>query len=467
MAAAAWAVSLPSASVSSASLVSGVSLLEGRRRCAGDEGKQPGTPSPGAVQCRAGRVGRRAGKGKEEGCHGRDSQDDEGCEGDNAACSYAVRNNSGQQALRLSVGLAWIRLPPWGRGGGGRGGGGGVDADGSLIRGVAEKVLLASFAVTKAAYERITRAFAAHWLAETGRTVRFRMTFAGSGTQARAVMDGLPADLVALALPLDVMKIAEEGLVAKDWREKLPNKASVGETVVAIVTRAGNPKNIRNWADLARPGLKVITANPKTAGVARWAFLALWGSVTCDNKGDDAAALAYVRAVFDNVTVQPRDAREASDAFYTQGLGDVLLTYENEALLTNAERAKFRAEPLPYLVPEPNVLVETPVALVDRNADKHRVRPVCEAFLKYCFELPAQREFAVAGFRPVHPQAAAEVAAQRPPVRRSWGVEELFESWPQAQRRFFDTGAIVDGIQKEALNRAHARVQAEKQLATA
>lgn len=174
---------------------------------------------------------------------------------------------------------------------------------------------LASFAVTKLAYVRITKLFRQHFLDSTGYDVRFRLTFAGSGVQARAVIDGLPADVVALALALDVQKIADAGLIDSGWKRRFPNNSTVCETTVAFVVRNGNPKNILDWDDLTRSGIKVVVANPKTAGVARWIFLALWGHKM---KKGDAPSIEYITKVFENVVVQPRDAREASDVFYRQ-----------------------------------------------------------------------------------------------------------------------------------------------------
>lgn len=306
---------------------------------------------------------------------------------------------------------------------------------------------LASFAVTKLAYVRLTKLFREQYLSEKGIDVRFRLTFAGSGVQARAVIDGLPADVVALALPLDVQKICDAGLLREDWRKRFPLQSVVCETSVALVVRKGNPKNVRTWVDLLQPGLQIIVANPKTAGVARWIFLALWGSKM---KKGDAAAREYVTKVFDNVLIQPRDAREASDVFYRQRLGDVLLTYENEVVLTNQVYGQDKA--LPYVVPSPNVRIECPLALVDKVLDNRPAAALeaATAFCNFLFTPEAQVEFGKVGFRtnrklckvvPEHQQGQPSI--------KTWTVDKELKGWSAAQKKFFDAGQILDEIQAD------------------
>jgi sulfate transport system substrate-binding protein len=337
----------------------------------------------------------------------------------------------------------------WGSGGPGGGGGGGGGASNPLaaLAAAAEPVVLtlASFAVTKLAYVRLTRRFREHYLATAGVDVRFRLTFAGSGVQARAVIDGLPADIVCLALPLDVQKIADAGLVRPDWRGRYPANSTVCETTVAMVVRAGNPKRILDWPDLVREGVQVVVANPKTAGVARWIFLALWGHAM--GRGE-AAAIDYVTRVFGNVVVQPRDAREASDVFYRQKAGDVLLTYENEAVLINEV---YGSKALPYVVPPRNIRIECPVSLVDRvlESSSAATRRAADEFARFLFTLEAQREFSRVGFRP---NAALSKAASDPrvlamPPVKMWSVDKELGGWDAAQARFFDAGKILDAIQ--------------------
>jgi len=336
---------------------------------------------------------------------------------------------------------------------GGGGGGGGSASNGAAPAAQSKEPIvltLASFAVTKLAYVRLTKQFRELYLQRTGMDVRFRLTFAGSGVQARAVIDGLPADLVALALPLDVNRIADSGLIAHDWPSRHPCKSTVCETTVALVVRAGNPKNIVDWEDLIRPGIEVVVANPKTAGVARWIFLALWGSHgQRKKKGGDAAAHDYVKAVFNNVVVQPRDAREASDVFYKQKVGDVLLTYENEVILTNMH---YGDKALPYVVPPCNIRIECPVSEVDKVLETRppHVQKAATDFIDFLFSTGAQAEFGKLGFR-VNPKISKQAAEQQTglPPAKLWDVDTVFGGWAKAQSRFFNSKMILDGIQEE------------------
>eukprot|EP00887_Chlorella_sp_A99_P007787 scaffold20.g7787.t1 len=351
--------------------------------------------------------------------------------------------------------------PPSSSGGGGGGGGGGEP----VPRGPREALQLAAASgrpimlTLVSAYSRIIRLFSHDYEERTGRSVRFRLrraerrgaegprggratrgaersalrnceAFGGSGTQARAVIDGLPAEIAALALPLDVLKIEEAGLIRHGWQSKFSNSSVVVESVVSIVVRKGNPKGIRGWDDLAREDVQVIVANPKTAGVARWIFLALWGHRMA--KGTNAAK-EYVTKVFDRVEIQPRDAREASDVFYHQGFGDALLTYENEAVFTNLvvpERAR-----LPFFSPDNNV----------------RVREAATDFVGFLYTPEAQREFAACGFRSPVRELARD--STLPPVKQLWTVEQRLGPWKDVQRRFFDDGGILSDIQRDVSTR--------------
>lgn len=247
------------------------------------------------------------------------------------------------------------------------------------------ELTLVSFAVTRAAHDQIIPKFVEKWKNEHNQNVTFNQSYGGSGTQTRAVIDGLEADVVHLALALDTEKIQKAGLIQPGWEKEAPNNAIVSKSVAALVTREGNPKGIKDWADLAKDGISVITANPKTSGGARWNFLGLWGSVTRTG-GDDAKALDYTTKVFKNVPVLPRDAREASDVFFKQGQGDVLINYENEVLLAGQN-----GEKLPYVIPNVNISIDNPIALVDKNVDKHGTREVAQAFVEYLYTPEAQR----------------------------------------------------------------------------
>lgn len=303
---------------------------------------------------------------------------------------------------------------------------------------------LVSYAVTQAAYEQIIPKFTAKWKSEHNQEVVFDQSYGGSGSQTRAVIDGLEADVVALALALDTQKIEKAGLIESGWEGEAPNNSIVHKSVAALVTREGNPKGVKGWTDLNKGDIKVITANPKTSGGARWNFLALWGAVT-QLGGDETKALDYTAQVFKNVPVLPKDARESTDVFFKQGQGDVLINYENEVLL-----AKQKGENLPYVVPtDVNISIDNPVTVVDANVDKHGTREIAEAFVEYLFTPEAQEEFAKVGFRPVDPTVGEKYANQFPKVDKLFTVQDL-GGWDKVQAEFFDDGAVFDKILAEA-----------------
>ena len=298
-------------------------------------------------------------------------------------------------------------------------------------------ITLVSFAVTRTAHEAIIPKFAAKWQQEHGQKVHFRRSYGGSGAQTRAVIDGLGADVVHLALAVDTRKIAQAGLITTDWTKKLPHESNVSRSVAVLIARPGNPKGIKTWADLTKDGVKVITANPKTSGVARWNFLALWNSALAT--GNEATARQFVQKVFRNVVIMPRDAREAADVFLKQGQGDVLINYENEAILAQQKGATFD-----YIVPDVNISIDNPIAIVDKNVDKHGNRAVVEAFVQYLFTPEAQAEFIKRGFRP----SDLTQASPYPVVQRLNTVKNL-GGWPTLQRKLFADGAIFDQIQSQ------------------
>ncbi len=304
------------------------------------------------------------------------------------------------------------------------------------------ELTLVSFAVTKAAHAAIIPKFVEQWQKEKGQTVTFSESYGGSGSQTRAVIDGLEADIVHLALALDTQKIEKAGLIQPGWEKAAPNGGIVSKSVAGIVTREGNPKNIKTWEDLSKDGVKLITADPKTSGVARWNFLALWGSVL-KTGGDDAKALDFTSKVYKNVPILTKDAREATDVFFKQGQGDALINYENEIILAGQ-----KGEKPTYTIPDVNVSIDNPIAIVDKNVDKHGTREVAEAFVKYLYTPEAQREFAKAGFRPVDATVAAEpeFAKKYPPVKTLFTAKDL-GGWGEIQQKFFDDGAAFDKIQ--------------------
>jgi sulfate/thiosulfate-binding protein len=302
------------------------------------------------------------------------------------------------------------------------------------------EITLVSYAVTQAAYEQIIPRFVEQWREEHNQEVIVNQSYGGSGTQTRAILDGLEADVVALALALDTQKLEEGGLIEPGWEQRAPNNAIVHSSVAVLVTRAGNPKDIQGWEDLIRDDVRVITANPKTSGGARWNFLAAWGAIT-EKGGTDGAAQDFTTALYKNVPVLPRDAREATDVFFTQGQGDVLINYENEVLL-----AKQKGEELPFVIPSPNISIDNPIAVVDAIVDKRGTREVAEAFVEFLFTPESQRAFASVGFRPVDPEIASEFADQYPAIDTLFTVADL-GGWDAIQAKFFDDGAIFDDIQ--------------------
>jgi sulfate transport system substrate-binding protein len=302
---------------------------------------------------------------------------------------------------------------------------------------------IASFAVTKAAHDKIIPKFREKWRRERNQNVRFRQSYGGSASQARAVIDGLEADVVHLALSLDVTSLERANLIDKGWERELPNGAIVTRSVPVIVTREGNPKNIRTWTDLARDGVSLITADPKTSGVARWNFLALWNAAIKARGGNERTATEFVRRIYTrNVPLLTRDAREATDAFFKQNQGDALVNYENELLL-----AQSRGEKEPFVIPDVNISIENPLAVVDTYAKKHGVTEVANAFVRYLYSPEAQREFASVGFRPVEASVVRETASRFPRIRNLSSARD-FGGWDAIQRKFFADGAIFDQIRR-------------------
>jgi sulfate transport system substrate-binding protein len=312
--------------------------------------------------------------------------------------------------------------------------------DGSAGGREKQQLLVASYAVTKSAYERILPQFAAAWKAKTGQELDIRTSFAGSGTQTRAIIDGLDADVATLALSADIHKLEDAGLIEPGWEKELPNASIVTNSTVVFLTRAGNPKGIRSWADLAKPGISVVTANPKTSGGARWNFLGLWGSIS-QTGGNRQQAEAFVSSVYKNVENLPKDAREASDVFLKRDQGDVLLNYENEAILAT------RTGDLknPFIVPPVNVRIEGPVAVVDKVVDRKGSRKAAEALAAYLFTEEAQEIFAAEGFRPTNPTVWQRVQGRFAPVKQLFSVAD-FGGWKAVNKEFFGDGGVWEKL---------------------
>ncbi len=240
------------------------------------------------------------------------------------------------------------------------------------------KLRLVSYSVTKAAHDRIIPKFVEKWKKEQNQNVSFETSYGGSGSQARVVIEGsVAADIVHLALALDINKIQQAGLIKSGWERKAPKNGVVTRSVAAIVTRPGNPKGIKTWADLAKDNVKLIAANPKTSGIAIWEFLAFWGSVT-QTGGDEIQALDYITKVYKNAPVRTKDAREASDLFFKQGQGDVLINYENEVILAGRDSHK-----LPYTIPEVNISIDNPVAVVGKKCRAAQHQRSCRSICRF------------------------------------------------------------------------------------
>ncbi|WP_224095420.1 sulfate ABC transporter substrate-binding protein [Nostoc sp. MS1] len=304
------------------------------------------------------------------------------------------------------------------------------------------KLTFVSYSVTKDAYDRIIPKFIQKWKQEHNQNLTFTQSYDGSGSQTLNVIDGLEADIVHLSLALDIDKLVQKGFIQPGWEKEAPNNGVVTQSVVAIATREGNPKNIQTWIDLTRKGVSVITANPKTSGGARWNFLGLWGFAT-KNGSNENQALDFVSKVYKNVPSLPKTAHNASELFFKQGQGDALLNYENEMIL-----AKQKGEKFSYVVPDVNISIENPIAVVDKNVEQHGTRKVAEAFMQYLYTPEVQTEFAKIGFRPVNSSEVKDPSNNFPQVKTLLKAEDL-GGWRSIGDKFFSEGAIFDKIQAQ------------------
>jgi sulfate transport system substrate-binding protein len=303
-------------------------------------------------------------------------------------------------------------------------------------------LLNVSYDPTREFYAELNAAFAAKWEAEKGRSLQIKQSHGGSGKQARSVIDGLEADVVTLALAYDVDAIADAGLIDKDWQAKLPDRSAPYTSTIVFLVRKGNPKQIHEWADLVKPDVQVITPNPKTSGGARWNFLAAWGDALDKNGGDEAAAKAFVTELYRHVPVLDSGARGSTITFVERGIGDVLLAWENEAVL--AVQA-LGADEIEIVVPSRSILAEPPVAIVDQVVGAHGTRAVAEAYLQYLYSPEGQDLAAKHHYRPRLAEVATRYADQFPPIEL-FTVDEKFGGWRAAQDKFFADGGIFDEI---------------------
>jgi sulfate transport system substrate-binding protein len=316
---------------------------------------------------------------------------------------------------------------------GGGGGGGGSSVQLTNV----------SYDPTRELYQAINPAFAAKWKAQTGQDVTFRMSHGGSGKQSRAILDGLAADVATLGLAYDIDVLAEKGkLLAADWQKALPDNSSPYTSTIVFLVRTGNPKKIRDWADLVKPGVQVITPNPKTSGGARWNFLAAWAHGREAGGGSDQAAEDYVRRLYANVPVLDSGARGSTTTFVERGIGDVLLAWENEAFLAEKELGKGKFE---IVVPSLSVLAEPPVAVVTANAKRNGTEAVAKAYLEFLYTPEAQTLIARNFYRPRDPKVAAQFKSSFPELRLAT-IDKDFGGWAKAQKQFFDDGGVFDRI---------------------
>jgi len=304
-------------------------------------------------------------------------------------------------------------------------------------------VLNVSYDPTRELYRALNTLFASTWAKQhQGEKVTVRMSHGGSGEQARAIIDGLDADVVTLALGSDIDEIAVRAtLLPPDWQTRLPDNSTPYTSTVVFLVRKGNPKQIRDWPDLVKPGVQVITPNPKTSGGARWAFLAAWAWAAHQPGGDEAAAKAYVADLYKHVPILATGARGSTTSFVQQGIGDVLLSWENEAYLALDQFGK----DYEIVAPSSSILAEPPVALLDKNVDRHGTRAVADAYLKFLYSKPAQAIEAQNHYRPRDPETLAAHKRDFPDIKL-YTVDADFGGWKQAQPKFFGDGGVFDQI---------------------
>ncbi|MEZ4600780.1 MAG: sulfate ABC transporter substrate-binding protein [Syntrophotaleaceae bacterium] len=311
------------------------------------------------------------------------------------------------------------------------------------------KLLNVSYDPTRELYQEYNVAFAQYWKEKTGNIVTVRQSHGGAGKQARAVIDGLEADVVTLALAYDIDAIAKKtGFLPSDWQKRLPHNSSPYTSTIVFLVRKGNPKKIVDWNDLVRPGVSVITPNPKTSGGARWNYLAAWGYALKKYKNDEKNARAFVTRLYRNVPILDSGARGATTTFVRRGMGDVLLAWENEAFLAVNELGPDKFE---IIVPSVSILAEPPVALMDKVVAKHGTKEVAKAYLDYLFSPVGQKLAARHYYRPALPQHADVHDLQRFPKVDLFTIDELFNGWQAAQKLHFDDGGVFDQIYGAAL----------------
>ena len=303
-------------------------------------------------------------------------------------------------------------------------------------------LLNVSYDPTRELYQDFNKAFAAHWKAKTGDDLKNKQSHGGSGKQARAVIDGLAADVVTLALAYDIDEIANRGLIAKDWQKRLPHNSAPYTSTIVFLVRKGNPKGIKDWSDLARPGIAVITPNPKTSGGARWNHIAAWGYALKQPGGNEKTAQEFLTKIYKNVPVLDSGARGSTTTFIERGIGDVLVTWENEALLAIKELGPEKVE---IVSPSISILAEPPVAVVDKVVDRRGTRKLAEAYLQFLYTDEGQEIAAQNYYRPINEKIAKKYATQYPKLKL-FTIEEITGGWDKAQKTHFADGGLFDQI---------------------
>ncbi len=309
----------------------------------------------------------------------------------------------------------------------------------------AKEFLNVSYDPTREFYQEYNQNFATYWKKRTGQEVDFKQSHGGSGKQARAVVDGLQADVVTLALANDIDEIANVGLIEKGWQKEFSNNSAPYTSTIVFLVRKGNPKNIKDWNDLTKTGVEIITPNPKTGGAPRWIYLSAWGYALKQPNGNDVKARELVKKLYKNVKVLDSGARGSLTTFAERGIGDVLLSWENEALLATQGLGKDKYE---IIYPSISILAEPSVAIVDKTVDKDGNRNLAKGYLNYLYSPQGQELAAKYNFRPRNAQVAAKYASKFPKIKL-FTIDDVFGGWAKAQKTHFVNGAIYDQISSE------------------
>ena len=299
-----------------------------------------------------------------------------------------------------------------------------------------------SYDATREFYDEFNQSFGAYWKQRTGNTVKFKQSHGGSGKQARSVVDGLKGDVVTLALANDIEEIVKSGQIQSGWQKEFPNNSAPYTSTIVFMVRKGNPKQIKDWSDLTKPGVQIITPNPKTGGLPRWVYLSAWGYALKQPNGSDAKAQDFVGKLYRNVKVMDSAARASMTTFAERGIGDVLLTWENEALVTQKTLGKNKFD---IIYPSISILTEPSVAIVDRTVEKNGNKWLAKGYINYLYSPLGQEMAAKHFYRPRNPQVLAQYSAQFPKIK-TFTIDDVFGGWAKAQKTHFVNGAIFDQI---------------------